>query len=205
MKRIFIALIFLIITNISNAQFTIDAKSGFGINGIFKFNESIDMIDFSSAFSYNFGVTFSQNIWKKGILTTDLLYFDKRNKVHWDMSVDIPDYFISFKYLSIPVYLQIAASKRFYINFGYVNNIVLNYKLGEYDTAKVNNYNGGLLLGFEYEILPKIRISINAQSDINPFANQLIEPVLPSETGFYYNYNFMFSISYRLFTKHKEN
>ncbi len=203
-KSLIISLISLFAIN-SNAQVSIDAKVSTGINGIYKLGMSTDFIDISSAFSYNLGISLSQNIWKKGKIVADILYFNKSSKVHWlfGISNNVPDYTIGFNYISVPVYLKIEAAKSFYIDMGYVNNIFLTYKIGAYDTVDENPYVGGIILGLEYNIIPKLNIGINAQTDIKPFSNQLIEPKLESEKNSYYNYSFMLSLSYRLFSKKK--
>ncbi|MCF6242933.1 MAG: hypothetical protein L3J74_16515 [Bacteroidales bacterium] len=208
MKKTFITLIFLLGMLNINAQFSFDAKMNIGLNGIFSINPEINpnTVEFSSGFSYNIGVSGAISLWQKGDFVVDLLYFDKRSEVRWllGLSYRIPDYTISFKYLSIPSYFRFKATKKFSIGLGYVSNIYIGHKAGTYDEVKANTYTGGILFGLEYQVFPKINIGINAQTDIMPFANKLIEPVFENQ-NYYYNYNLMFSISYCIFSSKEKN
>ena len=205
MRKIAILFTVLVFSLHTKAQFNIDAKVGSGLNGIIKFSQHSEYAEFSSAFSYNVGFEFSQRLWKTGEIAGDLLFFDKRTNVHLllGMSEFVPDYTISFRYLSIPIYFRFEPGKNFYINLGYINNIYLNYKAREYDIINANSYTSGLLFGFEYRIFPKIKIGINAQADIEPFSNKVIEPVLVPGENSYYHYSFMFSLSYKIFSTKK--
>ena len=203
MKKTSITLIFLLSVLNINAQISVDVKTNLGINNIFRLNlDAVNFIEFSPSFSYNMGVSGAISLWEKGDFVVEALYFDKRTKVK--RLLDIGENTISFKYISLPSYFRFKASKKFAIDLGYVSNIYIGHKVGEYDEVKANTYTGGILFGLEYQIFPKINIGINAQTDIMDFANELIEPVFQDEY-YYYNYNLMFSISYRIFTQKKKN
>ncbi len=187
------------------SQISISAKTGIGVNSIFKlgYQPSSEFINFSPAFSYNFGIETSIGIWKSGEFVADIVFFNKRTvkkNVLGNIN-NFPDYVMSFKYLSIPLYIRIKATPKFYVNLGYVNNIYMDQDIASYDIAKINNYNAGILFGFEYEVLKKMKIALSAQTDIQPFSTELIGPILDGVDN--YNYSIMLSVSYQLFSSEK--
>ena len=206
MKKTILIITVLFLTINTQAQIELSAKAGGGFNSSFRisfgsFNSGL--LNFSPLLSYQAGVSTSISISTRWEFIADILFMDKRSKVNYLGST--PSYDISFQYLIIPIYMQYWTNKKTALDFGIVNNFLLDYKLKNHDYIDKNDYNMGILLGIEYQVSKKANISLIFQTDVKPFADELIEREFSEDRDYsYYHYNLMLSVSYLLFSTKKD-
>ena len=206
MKKVILILAILFISINIQSQIELSVKAGVGFNNILRLrlgSARTGLINFTPLLSYQAGISTSISLYSKWKLASDALFMHKPSKVNWLGST--PSYNISFQYLMIPIYMQYWTNKKTALNFGIVNNFLLDYKLKNHDYIDKNDYNLGILLGIDYKVSKKAKISLVFQTDIKPFANELIEREFEEDTDYsYYHYNLMLSVSYLLFSTKKE-
>ena len=212
MKKSILIIAILFLTINVNSQIGLSAKAGAGFNNTFRIsfgeNNYSFMLNFSPLVSYQAGISSSISINANWQVAGDILFFDKRSEViEFNIS---PGYEISFYYVNMPIYMKFQSNKKIALDFGLVNNFNFGYKVKDHpfplnDYHIDNNiYNLGILLGIEYTVFKKAKISLVFQTDLTPFANELLEKEYDDTDYSYYHYNLMLSVSYMLFSTKKE-
>ncbi len=211
-------LILIIITFLSimsvNAQIGIGVNSSIGSGNIILFS-SFDISHpkkYKNTISYNFGINTNYVISTKIHLNVELNFIKKGHINIINDSVYYPDglKFIETNYdnnfyIENPIYANFLLTKYVGINLGFVNNILLyNSFYNGYNklvSFKIENtatkrYNLGLLLGFSFNPIKKLDISLNLKSDLMPYYKDRNTNSLTQG----YNYGLMLSVSYNLFS-----
>ena len=212
MKKSILIIAILFLTLNVNSQIELSAKAGLGFNNTFRisfgsFND-IPRLKFSPLITYQAGFCAAISLNDNWQMAGDILFMDKQVKA--DFSMISPAYKISFYYVAIPIYVKYQSNKKIALDFGLVNNFNFGHKVKDHpfplnDYHIDNNfYNLGILLGMEYKVSKKANISLMFQTDLTPFANELLERENDDSDYSYYHYNLMLSVSYMLFSTKKE-
>lgn len=218
MKKTLILLIFTCFSLNSFSQFSVNIKTGAGINNnIFIWNigikkvyyfsksqkESDGIYKFQSKPAYFAGLVFNYKKNKSLNFSIEPNLFYKQTFIDdYNLFTGIPPYIDIYEknlYLNIPVFYKMQIINRLSFKIGYYSEFLLKnytsdsdgYFVSLYDYSK---HNSGLSLGIEIEPIKKLFICAEFYADVTDYAYNEFNKMK------FYNYSLMFSASYQIFS-----
>jgi hypothetical protein len=139
MKKIFILSLFVSLIISLNAQINLGANFSFGFNTVFSSSKRQENygINTKYAFSYEVGLSFEHNLFKKTVLEIETNFFRKNYQVD--------DLMYSMNYFEVPIYLLYK-----FKNLGLILGTANNFFMGEKIINKF--FTISIKTGFSYRI-----------------------------------------------------
>lgn len=212
MKKLsFLIIIFTVVSVSIKAQNSISLKSGVGINNLYmiSYNNQLKDIRHIPKMTMNLGINYKYiiNNTKNLNVGFDVSYQPVKDKLFIDSLLFIEENLSYYEYyeqgyttlsthnfyIQIPMYISFREDKNIGVDLGVRNNFLIKKKYNN-----LSFYNLSIILGLNYKINNKYKLSFNFYTDIIPYINN--DRKLFNSVEFNsYNYGTILSLSYKLF------